>query len=426
MNRPCRNFQIARIMVLGLALVGLSVPASPAAQLDSHSNPVPAGSIVIDGAVADWAGVPCFTSDPAGDGGAGYDIARYCIAHDDNNFYVRVGLHGEGAGVLGDGAGMWTWFDTDKNSGTGIRGPFLTSGLGAEWNGSGVSQFNGWNSAGGHTGSILGSTVAGARSGDHLEYEYSVPRSTFGVDSFHTSVQSEFGAGDVLPDGAGNFFEYHAPPVMPPPLPPISYVYESNSAVAHAPPGGGVLGDPGRTKLIDGAASNTNWLNPPDQWVGSQDPAFVPDNLAGDTELPQPRVEFTFDSPRPLASVTITYMVENDAKIYAPDYVVASFSSGGGAFGGDVVGSDFDNTPDGFPNPPTVAEGAIRMLTLDLGGVVADKVRLDFFNDFEWTAIGEVSFTAVPEPSTYAFALLAAAASSVASWRRRAKGSARK
>ena len=391
----------------------LLVGTAGAGQLDSQSNPVTAGSIVIDGAVGDWAGVPCFAPDAAGDGGAGYDIARYCIAHDDSNFYVRVGLHGEGASVLGDGAGMWTWFDTDKNGSTGLSGAFLIAGLGAEWNGSGVSQFNGWNAAGGHTGSILGGSVSAVRSGDNLEYEYQIPRGVFGVDSFFTSVQSEFGSGDVSPDGAGNFFEYHAP-VVPPP--PISYAYETNAAIAHGPPGGGVLGDPARTKFIDGVADNINWLTGVDQWVGVQDPAFVPANLAGDTELPQPRVEFSFASAQPLASVKITYLVDDEAKIVAPDSVVASFSNSGSAFGDEVVSFGFDNSDD---LDADLADGAIRMLTLDLGGITADKVRLDFFNDFEWTAIGEVQFTAVPEPSTGALLAVGATAAAIALRRRR-------
>jgi hypothetical protein len=393
----------------------LVVGSAGAAQLDSQSNPVAAGSIVIDGAVGDWAGVPCFAPDVASDGGAGYDIARYCIAHDDANYYVRVGLHGEGSGVLGDGAGMWTWFDTDKNSGTGIRGAFLTSGLGAEWNGSGVSQFNGWNAAGGHTGSILGGSVSGARSGDHLEYEYQIPRTVFGVDSFYTSVQSEFGAGDVLPDGGGNYFEYHAPAVTPP-TPPISYTYETNSAIAHGPPGGGVLGDPARTKLIDGVADNINWLNGVGQWVGVQDPAFNPAIPAGDTELPQPRIDFSFATAQPLASVKITYLVEDEAKIVAPDSVVVSFSNGGSPFGNEIASFAFDNSDD---LDPDLADGAIRMLTLDLGGVTADKVRLEFFNDFEWTAIGEVQFTAIPEPSMGALLLVSGLAVGAGTWRRR-------
>jgi hypothetical protein len=387
------------IVVFVLSVAGARF--ATAAQVESQSNPVAAGTIVIDGAVGDWAGVPCFVADPAGEDATGYDLARYCIANDNANFYVRVGIHAQGAAALEAGAGLWTWFDTDKNADTGIRGAFLASGLGAEWNGSGMSQFNGWNSAGGHTGSILGTAVSGARSGDLLEYEYAIPRTVFGVDSFFTSAQSEVGGGDIAPDGAGNFFEYHATAA---PLPPISYTYESNSAIAHAPPAGGALGDPGRSKLIDGVANNANWLSGDTQWVGVQDPAFVPANLAGDTELPQPRIEFSFDSSKLLSSVAITYLVDDEAKLVAPDSVVVSFSNGGSAFGSEVASFGFDNSDDNLADP--VGTGAIRTLTLDLGGVAADKVRLDFFNDFEWSAIGEVSFTAVPEPSSVVMCLL--------------------
>jgi hypothetical protein len=100
-----------------------------------------------------------------------------------------------------------------------------------------------------------------------------------------------------------------------------------------------------------------------------------------------------------LQSVTITYLVDDEAKVYAPDYVVASFSDGGSPFGGDIASFDFDGSDDLATDP--VGMGAIRTLTIDLGGVSADKVRLDFFNDFEWTGIMEVSFSPVPEPSTW-------------------------
>ncbi len=379
---------------------GLLASSADGGELDSQSNPVPAGSIIIDGAIGDWAGVSCFAPDAAGDGGTGYDIAQYCIAHDDNNFYVRVGLHGEGSAALGDGAGMWTWFDTDKNfsTGIGVGAAWNPSGLGIEWNGSGLSQFNGWTAAGAHTGSILGGAVTGARSADNLNYEYAIPRSVFGVSSFYTSVQSEFGAADVLPDGVGNFFEYHAPA---PPPPPILYTYETNPAIANGPTSGALLGDPGLTKLTDGIASDPNWLTS-SQLVAAADPAFVPANLAGDTELPQPRVDFSFAASQMLQSVTITYLVDDEAKIHSPDYVVVSFSDAGSPFGGDIASFDFDNSDDNATDP--VGMGAIRTLTLDLGGVAADKVRLDFFNDFEWTGILEVGFTPVPEPSTWLLA----------------------
>lgn len=225
----------------------------------------------------------------------------------------------------------------------------------------------------------------------------------FGTTSFYTSVQSEFGSADVLPDGVGNYFEYHAP--LPPPL-PISYTYETNPAIANGPTAGALLGDPGLTKLTDGIANDPNWLTG-GQLVAAQDPAFVPANLAGDTELPQPRVDFSFAASQMLQSVSITYLVDDEAKVHAPDYVVVSFSDAGSPLGGDIASFDFDNSDDNAADP--VGMGAIRTLTVDLGGVSADKVRLDFFNDFEWTGIMEVSFTPVPEPSTWLLAALGVA-----------------
>ena len=105
-----------------------------------------------------------------------------------------------------------------------------------------------------------------------------------------------------------------------------------------------------------------------------------------------------------LASVAITYLVDDEAKVHAPDAVVVSFSDGGSPFGDDIASFDFDNSDDNATDP--VGIGAIRTLTVDLGGVSADKVRLDFLNDFEWTGIMEVSFTPVPEPSTWLLAAL--------------------
>lgn len=186
------------------------------------------------------------------------------------------------------------------------------------------------------------------------------------------------------------------------PEPPLTFGYVYGDA-GHLPPAGGVLGDPSLTKLTDGIADGINWINSP-QWVGIQDPAFIPGDLSGDTQLPQPRIVFTLAESTPLASVEITYLVDHDAKIDAPDAVTVSFSDGGSAFGGEIVSLDFDGSPDNLPNS---ADGAIRTLTIDLGGVTADSVQLDFLNDFEWTALGEIKFNAVviPEPSTFLLAV---------------------
>lgn len=372
--------------ILGAVVVfGVSTASVRGQQLASHSYAVPNGAIQIDGEVDDWSAVTAIDADAEGDGAGGYDLSQLFIAHDDSNYYVRVQLYSDEVNFGGTAAGMWTVFDTDKDAGTGLSG-FFASGLGAEWNGSGVSQFNGWNSSGGHTGSILGAGVAGARSLDQLEYEYAIPRAVLGSDSFFVAVQSEFGEGDLLPNDPGSYFEYHADPVVQPPKP---YRYELDAQLANPPASAGVLGDVLGNKLNDGIADDANWLTG-GQFVGTQDPMFVPGELAGDNELPQPRVEFTFESAQTLQSVEITYLVDDEAKINAPDAVSIAFSQGGAAFGGDIASFDFDDADD--EAELAVGDGAIRTLNVGLGGVVADQVRLDFLNDFEWTAIGEISW----------------------------------
>src|SRR5205814_2332706 len=62
-----------------------------------------------------------------------------------------------------------------------------------------------------------------------------------------------------------------------------------------------------------------------------------------------------------------------------------------GVFGGAVISTAFDDSPDGNP---TTYFGARRTLTIDLGGTWTNAVRLDFLNDREWTFLSEVSFTA--------------------------------
>ena len=182
-----------------------------AAQIESLSNPVANGSIVIDGAVGDWAGVAGFGADSSGDGTGGYDVSQLFVAHDNANYYVRIRLNGDEIDLGGTGAGLWTAFDTDKNAATGIAA--FASGLGIEWNGSGVSQFNGWSPAGAHTGSILGGAVTGTRSGDHLEYEYAIPRSRVRHGQLLRGGAKRIRRGRSCRRTAwATYFEYHAPP----------------------------------------------------------------------------------------------------------------------------------------------------------------------------------------------------------------------
>jgi hypothetical protein len=385
-------------------------------------------SLTFDAFDTDWPAGTLYTADGTADANTGTDWEYIRFADDPNYLYGYFKTRNNGL-ALGD---LQFWFDMDENQLTGLAPGALPVGadnLILVFGGS-THLTNAATASLGFLDSQPGEAVAFAATPDGgFGLEFKILRNRLADDGnlgFDWWANSFLGGGDTYPngsatpDGPHNKYVFAAEPPPPPPPPVGSYTYEANPAVAVGPTGAAVLADTGRTKLTDGVASNPNWLNAPNHWAGFQDPAFVPANLAGDNELPQPRVEFVTDPSKPLASVTITYLVENDAKIYAPDYVVASFSNGGGDFGGDIVDFGFDNSPDAFPNPPNLAEGEIRTLTIDLGGVTADRVRLDFFNDFEWTAIGEVSFTAVPEPNAAVLLAFGVATAAIATRRRRA------
>src|ERR1043166_9292132 len=167
------------------------------------------------------------------------------------------------------------------------------------------------------------------------------------------------------------------------PIAVADYEYEGDGAIAHgiSP----TYPDLNGTLLTDGNLGTTDWRS---GYAGSQEP-----NSQGNSGRFQPRVIFDLGNLATVRSVTIPYMVDQSAGIYAPDQVTVSFSTNGpgGVFGGAVISTAFDDSPDGNP---TTYFGARRSLTIDLGGTWANAVRLDFLNDREWTFLSEVSFTA--------------------------------
>jgi hypothetical protein len=167
------------------------------------------------------------------------------------------------------------------------------------------------------------------------------------------------------------------------PLTVADYEYTGDGATAHgiSP----TYPDLNGTLLTDGNLGTTDWRS---AYAGSQEP-----NSQGNSGRFQPQITFDLGSLTSVRSVTITYMVDQSAGIYAPDRVTASFSTNGpgGVFNRAVFSTGFDDSPDGNP---TTFFGARRSLTVDLGGSLANAVRLDFLNDREWTFLSEVSFSA--------------------------------
>jgi hypothetical protein len=167
------------------------------------------------------------------------------------------------------------------------------------------------------------------------------------------------------------------------PISVADYEYEGDVAVAHgiSP----TYPDPNGTLLTDGNLGANDWRS---GYAGSQEP-----NSQGNSGRFQPRITFDIGSVALVRSVTISYMVDQSAGIYAPDSVTVSFSTNGpsGVFTNAVVSTGFDDSPDGNP---TTYFGVRRTLTIDLGGALANAARLEFLNDREWTFLSEVSFTA--------------------------------
>jgi hypothetical protein len=83
--------------------------------------------------------------------------------------------------------------------------------------------------------------------------------------------------------------------------------------------------------------------------------------------------------------------------------MTATFSASGpsGSFGGDLIETGFDDGPEGSGS---AGVGEARSLTMGLGGVAANAMRLDFRTDGEWLFMSEVTFhgTAVPDPKPVA------------------------
>ena len=170
----------------------------------------------------------------------------------------------------------------------------------------------------------------------------------------------------------------------------------------------GFNGSPGPGLLTDGVVGGNNWLVTPGQYIGWQDAGYVPTDGGTDFGTPQPQLTFALGGRYWVASVTVNYMVDYPpgtlrANLHAPDLMTVQFSAtgAGGPFGGNLVETGFDDSPEADPNG---GGGQARALTTDLGNTPANGMRLDFRTDGEWLFLSEVTFlgTAVPSPNPVA------------------------
>jgi hypothetical protein len=151
--------------------------------------------------------------------------------------------------------------------------------------------------------------------------------------------------------------------------------------------------------LTDGVIGGNNWLG--GGYLGWLDPGYMIEDQGVDSAVPQPQLTFDFGNTQVVDSVTIHYMVDYPtntlrANLHAPDSMTIMFSTSGpaGTFGGNLIETGFNDSPESDGNP---GGGQPRSLTMDLGGVQANAIRLDFRTDAEWMFLSEVVFNTLVE-----------------------------
>jgi hypothetical protein len=173
--------------------------------------------------------------------------------------------------------------------------------------------------------------------------------------------------------------------------------------------------------LTDGVVDDDDWLTAPWTSMGWLDANWklnpAPPAVSFDSLVSQPLLTFNLGGTYLLNSVTVHYTVDHVASdpdptrnLRAPDSMTATFSvtGAGGPFILPAVETAWNDSVDSNTTTPGV--GSVRSLTTNLGGVLANAVRLDFRTDAEWLFMSEISFDGtrvVPEPASLGLLALA-------------------
>jgi len=153
--------------------------------------------------------------------------------------------------------------------------------------------------------------------------------------------------------------------------------------------------DPHRTKLTDGVFGSSSIDD--GKWVACRDPL----GYGNDNGEPQPQIDFSFGlKGLRITDVQVQYLRAAGPAIYEPDSMVVEFYQDP-AFT-QLVGT---YTITGFSG----VDGVYWKTYSFPSPVYAEYARVKFYNDQEWTWLGEVMFFGnVPEPSTWAMLILGA------------------
>ncbi|TWT92879.1 Spherulation-specific family 4 [Botrimarina colliarenosi] len=182
--------------------------------LQTLSNPVNDGGILIDTSRNDWAGVVPFTADAAADTISALDIDSVTLANDSANLFVRLTLNDENGPPPGLGSTHRIYLDVDGDRDTGFYGDGGDFAIGADYlllddrlfafQGETQQTFS-WN--------FLQNVAADDSTTDDIEW--SLPLAAIGSPaSIDFLVQTNASGGpDYLPDAAatglfGNPYRY--------------------------------------------------------------------------------------------------------------------------------------------------------------------------------------------------------------------------
>lgn len=357
---------------------------SYAGELEQRSNPVPNGSIVIDGDFADWAGVTPFSPDPAGDAVAGSnDWIQAWMAHDDTYIFFR--FERAPGSLPFTNAGYRVILDTDENIATGrsVLGS-LNLSVGGEFSSNSVLSMDRWppgastctsglGSFGFAANSIPPTTVFEARVlRSALTTNYSDPGAPPATE-FRFVCYGYTGTAftDVYPDGgyAGgtDYFHYSVSGAIPPEGRPAGMVESlSNPLTAGA-------------ITIDGDLLDWAGVTPyPDDPAGDGGRDFKTISIAHDDTYYYFRLEAAANSPNGLNDGTGWFwiMIDTNPAVAqwtgwnstdSTDYIFQGPLIGGWGTSWDLVA---------FPSPLSV-EGAV--LRSDIGDPAA--MNLVFVGD---------------------------------------------
>ncbi len=185
------------------------------------------------------------------------------------------------------------------------------------------------------------------------------------------------------------------------------FIFTSRAAIVNPagytfdqPTGAGsfVYSDPSLTKLTDGVYGTSDWwTNGGVDWDGW-------------VNTPAVNIDFNFNGVKSLNKISVGTVQDNLGDVVMPNVTVYSSVNGGSTW--SLVGTVL--IPASGAN-----DGQYRTVVFDNLNVSANAMRIALGANGPWTFTDEITFEAVPEPSTYLAGLSALGMLGLFGWRNR-------